>query len=84
MVDVYQFGKSEEPLVKLLQGRREEFVLTPKFTNESVPNAYRLVTGNNFSALVVDFRPGQIRRLDAMSSLLPVSSVLPPILGQIG
>lgn len=31
--DVYQFGQSEELLGKLLQGRRENFVLATKFTS---------------------------------------------------
>lgn len=50
--DVYQFGQSEELLGKLLQGRREEFVLATKFTNGAAPNANRLVTGNSRKALV--------------------------------
>ena len=50
--DVYQFGQSEELLGKLLQGRREDFVLATKFTNGAAPNANRLVTGNSRKALV--------------------------------
>lgn len=50
--DVYQFGQSEELLGTLLQGRREDFVLTSKFTNGAAPNANRLVTGNSRKALV--------------------------------
>lgn len=50
--DVYQFGQSEELLGKLLQGRRENFVLATKFNNGSVPNANRLVTGNSRKAMI--------------------------------
>ncbi|MCP3127417.1 aldo/keto reductase [Shewanella sp. KJ2020] len=50
--DVYQFGQSEELLGKLLQGRRENFVLATKFTSGSVPNANRLVTGNSRKAMI--------------------------------
>lgn len=50
--DVYQFGQSEELLGKLLQGRRENFVLATKFTNGAVPNANRLVTGNSRKAMI--------------------------------
>lgn len=50
--DVYQFGQSEALLGKLLQGRREDFVLSTKFTNGAAPDASRLVTGNSRKALV--------------------------------
>lgn len=50
--DVYQFGQSEELLGKLLQGRRENFVVATKFTSGAVPNADRLVTGNSRKAMV--------------------------------
>lgn len=50
--DVYQFGQSEELLGKLLQGRRENFVLATKFTSGSAPNANRLVTGNSRKAMI--------------------------------
>ncbi|MGL5286342.1 MAG: aldo/keto reductase [Aeromonas sp.] len=50
--DIYQFGQAEELLGKLLQGRREDFVLATKFTNGAAPNANRLVTGNSRKALV--------------------------------
>jgi aryl-alcohol dehydrogenase-like predicted oxidoreductase len=50
--DVYQFGQSEELLGKLLQGRREDFVLATKFTNGAAPNSNRLVTGNSRKALI--------------------------------
>jgi aryl-alcohol dehydrogenase-like predicted oxidoreductase len=50
--DVYQFGQSEELLGRLLEGRRENFVLATKFTNGAVPNADRLVTGNSRKAMV--------------------------------
>lgn len=49
--DVYQFGQSEELLGKLLQGRREDFVLATKFTNGAVPNPNRLVIGNSRKAM---------------------------------
>lgn len=51
--DVYQFGQSEELLGKLLQGRRENFVLATKFTSGSAPNVNRLVTGNSRKAMIV-------------------------------
>ncbi|PLK47784.1 aldo/keto reductase [Uliginosibacterium sp. TH139] len=50
--DAYQFGQAEELLGKLLQGRREDFVLATKFTNGAAPNANRLVTGNSRKAMV--------------------------------
>ncbi len=50
--DVYQFGQSEELLGKLLQGRRDDFVLATKFTQGAVPNANRLVTGNSRKAMI--------------------------------
>ncbi len=50
--DVYQFGQSEELLGTLLQGRREDFVLTTKFSRGADPNANRLVTGNSRKAMV--------------------------------
>jgi aryl-alcohol dehydrogenase-like predicted oxidoreductase len=50
--DVYQFGQSEELVGKLLEGRREDFVLATKFTNGAVPNANRLVTGNSRKSMV--------------------------------
>ncbi|MDO6385310.1 aldo/keto reductase [Uliginosibacterium sp. 31-12] len=50
--DAYQFGQSEELLGKLLQGRREDFVLATKFTNGAAPDANRLVTGNSRKAMV--------------------------------
>lgn len=50
--DVYQFGQAEELLGKLLNGRREHFVLATKYTNGAQPNADRLVTGNSRKAMV--------------------------------
>ncbi|MBP7453483.1 MAG: aldo/keto reductase [Ottowia sp.] len=50
--DVYQFGQSEELLGKLMQGRRDDFVLATKFTQGAVPNANRLVTGNSRKAMI--------------------------------
>lgn len=49
--DAYQFGQSEEILGKLLQGRREDFVLATKYTRGDAPNAGRLVTGNSRRAM---------------------------------
>lgn len=50
--DAYQFGQSEELLGKLLQGRREDFVLATKFSNGATPTANRLVLGNSRKAMV--------------------------------
>ncbi len=50
--DIYQFGQSEQLLGGLLKGRREDFVLTTKYTNGAEPNANRLVTGNSRKAMV--------------------------------
>lgn len=50
--DVYQFGQAEALLGELLKGRREDFVLTTKFTNGAAPNANPLVLGNNRKAMV--------------------------------
>ncbi|NDZ17714.1 oxidoreductase [Variovorax sp. WS11] len=50
--DAYQFGQSETLLGKLLQGRREDFVLATKFTNGASPQANRLVLGNSRKAMV--------------------------------
>lgn len=60
--DVYQFGQSEELLGKLLEGRRENFVVATKFTNGAVPNADRLVTGNSRKAMVASVE-ASLRRL---------------------
>lgn len=61
--DVYQFGQSEELLGKLLQGRRENFVLATKFTSGSVPNANRLVTGNSRKAMIASVE-ASLKRLN--------------------
>ena len=50
--DSYQFGESEEILGRLLQGRREEFVLATKLTQRADPTAGILVTGNSRKAMV--------------------------------
>lgn len=50
--DVYQFGQAEALLGELLKGRREDFVLTTKFTNGAAPNANPLVLGNSRKAMV--------------------------------
>lgn len=59
--DVYQFGQSESLLGDLLQGRREEFVLTTKFTRGSAPNANRLITGNSRKAMVASLEASLMR-----------------------
>lgn len=60
--DIYQFGQSEELLGTLLEGRREDFVLTTKFTNGASPNASRLVTGNSRKAMVASLE-ASLKRL---------------------
>lgn len=60
--DIYQFGQSEGLLGTLLEGRREDFVLSTKFTNGAVPNANRLVTGNSRKALVASLE-ASLKRL---------------------
>lgn len=60
--DVYQFGQSETLLGDLLQGRREDFVLTTKFTRGAAPNANRLVTGNSRKAMVASLE-ASLKRL---------------------
>lgn len=60
--DAYQFGQSEELLGRLLQGRREQFVVATKFSNGAAPNADRLVTGNSRKAMVASVE-ASLRRL---------------------
>ncbi|MBP6020703.1 MAG: aldo/keto reductase [Burkholderiaceae bacterium] len=60
--DVYQFGQSEELLGTLLEGRRENFILTTKFTRGATPDANRLVTGNSRKALVASLE-ASLKRL---------------------
>jgi len=50
--DAYQFGQSEELLGALLQGRRDAFVLSTKFTLGAVASPDRLVTGNSRRAMI--------------------------------
>ena len=50
--DVYQFGQSEEIVGKLLDGRRDDFVLATKFANGAVPEPGRLATGNSRRTMV--------------------------------
>lgn len=50
--DSYQFGESEEILGRLLEGRRDDFVLATKFTQRADPGAGILVTGNSRKAMV--------------------------------
>ncbi|GFM81313.1 oxidoreductase [Pseudomonas cichorii] len=61
--DVYQFGQSEQLLGKFLQGRREDYVLSTKFTSGAVANANRLVTGNSRKSLVASVE-ASLKRLD--------------------
>ncbi|MDZ4313091.1 MAG: aldo/keto reductase [Cypionkella sp.] len=60
--DVYQFGQSETILGTLLEGRRDDFVLTTKYTNGSAPGANRLVLGNSRKAMIASFE-ASLRRL---------------------
>lgn len=60
--DVYQFGQAEELLGALLKGRRDDFVLTTKFTRGATPNANRLITGNSRKAMVVSLE-ASLKRL---------------------
>lgn len=50
--DSYQFGQSEEILGKLLEGRREDFVLATKFSMGASPEASKLATGNSRKAMI--------------------------------
>lgn len=61
--DIYQFGQSEELLGTLLHGRREDFLLATKYTNGTVPNANRLVTGNSRKAMVASVE-ASLKRLN--------------------
>lgn len=60
--DVYQFGQSEQILGDLLVGRREDFLLTSKFTIGGAPNLGPLVTGNSRKAMVASVE-ASLRRL---------------------
>jgi aryl-alcohol dehydrogenase-like predicted oxidoreductase len=60
--DVYQFGEAEELLGHLLKGRREDFVLSTKYSAGSAPHADRLVTGNSRKAMVASV-DASLRRL---------------------
>lgn len=60
--DVYQFGQSEQILGDLLAGRREDFLLTSKFTIGAAPNLGPLVTGNSRKAMVASVE-ASLRRL---------------------
>lgn len=60
--DIYQFGQSEEQVGALLQGRREDFILSSKFTNGAAPGAGPLVTGNSRKAMVASLE-SSLRRL---------------------
>jgi aryl-alcohol dehydrogenase-like predicted oxidoreductase len=50
--DSYEFGESEELLGEFLQGRRDDFVLATKFTNNASPKAGILATGNSRKSMV--------------------------------
>jgi aryl-alcohol dehydrogenase-like predicted oxidoreductase len=60
--DIYQFGQSEEHVGALLHARRDDFVLSTKFTNGAAPNADRLVTGNSRRAMVASLE-ASLKRL---------------------
>lgn len=60
--DIYQFGQSEEHVGALLQGRREDFILSSKFTNGAAPGAGPLVTGNSRKAMVASLE-ASLKRL---------------------
>jgi aryl-alcohol dehydrogenase-like predicted oxidoreductase len=60
--DIYQFGQSEEIIGELLRDRRENFVLTTKYTNGATPNSDRLMTGNSRKAMVASLE-GSLKRL---------------------
>lgn len=60
--DVYQFGESEQILGDLLVGRREDFLLTSKFTIGSAPKGGPLVTGNSRKSMIASVE-ASLRRL---------------------
>jgi aryl-alcohol dehydrogenase-like predicted oxidoreductase len=60
--DVYQFGQSEEFLATILKGRRDNFVLSTKYTQAASPNAGALATGNSRLAMRLSVE-GSLRRL---------------------
>ncbi|MEV4607406.1 aldo/keto reductase [Neorhizobium sp. LMR1-1-1.1] len=60
--DLYQFGQSEEFLGQLLAGRREEFLLTSKFTMGAAAGGGLLVTGNSRKAMVTSIE-ASLKRL---------------------
>lgn len=61
--DVYQFGQSETILGGLLKGRREDFVLSSKFSQGATPDADRLVTGNSRKAMIASVE-ASLKRLN--------------------
>ena len=60
--DSYQFGESEELLGDFLQGRRDDFILATKFTQNTRPNSSLLVTGNSRRAMVTSLE-ASLKRL---------------------
>ncbi|WP_413711787.1 aldo/keto reductase [Rhizobium sp. Rhizsp82] len=60
--DFYQFGQSEEILGDLLTGRREDFLLTSKFTLGGAKGLGSLRTGNSRKAMIASVE-ASLRRL---------------------
>lgn len=61
--DIYQFGESETHLGRLLAGRRDEVVLSTKFTQGASPAAGVLTTGNSRKAMVTSLE-ASLKRLN--------------------
>lgn len=61
--DIYQFGESETHLGRLLAGRRDEVVLSTKFTQGASPTAGVLATGNSRKAMVTSLE-ASLKRLN--------------------
>ncbi|HGM5580835.1 TPA: aldo/keto reductase [Pseudomonas putida] len=61
--DIYQFGESESHLGRLLAGRRDEVVLSSKFTRGASPTAGVLATGNSRKAMVTSLE-ASLKRLN--------------------
>jgi aryl-alcohol dehydrogenase-like predicted oxidoreductase len=61
--DIYQFGQSEEYLGKILEGRREAFLLASKFTYGAESTPSRLATGNSRRAMIASVE-ASLKRLN--------------------
>lgn len=61
--DVYQAGESEEIIGRLLNGRRNDFLLATKYTSGAGPDTNRLSLGNSRRAMVASVE-ASLRRLD--------------------